>query len=261
MIPRLGTREYPFINLTPYLDIEELDRLIPSIYWGIAKSNPRPAVVTHTLDDFYSRERAEAFAFKHPIFGENYKNLLDGGASFKREAVIYASLAAGHYSGSQLIPITQLKPGWGFTSVHKRDAVETGPDYENFHDLLMWIYRLPFESLGRITLFLNPTGVDTPIHRDGDKPIPHKHELMWFNITGKNFFIADRGPNSLHSVTKRYVKEEDRAVFFDDMNWHGTTNDIGFGLSLRVDGVFKPSFRKLIGIDHLDNYLTDGIVL
>ncbi len=256
MIPRIGTEDYPFIDLTPHVNISELNDMLPSIYWGIAKSTPRPAVVTHTLDHQYSRANAERFVESNPRYQPEYHNLLDGGASFKREAVIYAGLAYGHYSGSQLIPITELKPGFGFTQVHNPQAVAVGRDYDNFPDLLSWVQRLPFEKIGRITLFINPTGVNTPIHRDGDYPQPHKHELMWFNIWGKKLFLVD-----CSSIIPRkiYAKHNDRALFFDDMNWHGTEAVFGSSISLRVDGVFKQELRDKIGISHLDNYVTEGI--
>lgn len=241
------------IDLTPYLDLDRLDAIRPHILHGIANSRAQPIVISYTLNPKYSRAAAEEHLLTYPpnsIERELFNRSKAKGDD--RDAAIYAQLLHGQYTGARLIPITQLRYGYPYDRIDDPEACEVGADFGKFDELITWIEGLPMERIGRITLFVNCVNVGTPIHRDGDYiPTHHKHEFVWVNITGKEFFIYDPRTRERHYTP--------RACFFDVKNWHGSEPGKTVSVSLRVDGLFTDELRTELGLSGLSSYLTPDI--
>jgi hypothetical protein len=98
---------------------------------------------------------------------------------------------------------------------------------------------LPFREIGRVVLFGLEPNDHAPLHRDSE---PGKALSVAQSIS-----IDPRG-------TKRFYlqnAEEDepfvvdaRVYWFNDMDYHGVLADPYFRYSIRIDGVFEPSFLR-----------------
>ena len=76
----------------------------------------------------------------------------------------------------------------------------------------------------------------------------HRNEFIHIRYrTKRGFYIWD--PESQNKV---YINSN--AAFWNDEDWHGGehSNEVEYGL--RIDCKFTLEFRKVLGIDHLDNY-------
>ena len=260
MKPVIGTREYPFIDMAPHLDMAGLIAMLPDIMAGIAESRLFQLVVSNTLDRWHSRatgeKMIEGLPANHPHRIPYDRLIADSKdenpqSRFSRNAVVYANLMRGHFSGCLHVPLTRLRVDKTFGHIWNPDACEPGPDQDKFPFLMDWVRKMPMESVGRITLIMNCNGSGMPIHHDGSLA-PHRNEFVWFNLYRKAFFVYDR-----ELRTKRYAQSD--AVMFDDRQWHGSNVSPDMSLSFRVDGKFTEEFKTKVGLAGLDSYWSEGI--
>jgi hypothetical protein len=108
---------------------------------------------------------------------------------------------------------------------------------------------LPFREIGRAVIFGLEANDHAPVHRD-TKPGPRRptndvdHSITICPRADKRFFLAD-----VDRKTKVFVTS--KVYWFNDMDWHGVEPDPFFRYSIRIDGVFEPSFaRELLSRVH-----------
>ena len=134
------------------------------------------------------------------------------------------------------------------------------PEAEYFPDTVQWIKSMKgsiFEHIGRVIVFhCEHDGIPFE-HRDlgahngiwpSSKYTKHRNEFIHLRPnTKKPFYIWDP-----ETKNKYYINT--RAAWWNDQDWHGGDRLMEQSYSIRIDGKFTESFRKTLGIDHLDGY-------
>ena len=268
MNPVIGSAADPFIDLSKYFNVEAFKAAyLADIFYGIVMATDIGPVIVAFSEDKSHSLFSHRWAVRQTTgrAAQLYERLVEDGIKAgtqehrNRKAMAYASLIAGHYNGNMSVPIRRLKTGYEPDNIQDANATEPTANYHLFSDVVAYIRGIAlFREIGRITLFLNPAGVGTPLHRDGDTPpSPHRQEFIWVNLMNKRFYMQDPNPDT---ISKRYYVKSD-AVMFDHKNWHGSEAGTGATLSLRVDGHFLPEVRAELGLDKLDSYLTPSIYI
>lgn len=101
-----------------------------------------------------------------------------------------------------------------------------------------------FAGIGRVGLFITEHDCVTLTHKDNltAEYKPHNHEFIWCNISNKTLFVYD-------PETGMEYDTESNVVFFNDMDYHGGHSSDKMAVSLRIDGQFTPTMRKILGVD------------
>lgn len=112
-----------------------------------------------------------------------------------------------------------------------------------FPRTVAFIEGLPFREIGRAVLFGLEANDHAPLHRDtapGSKPPGDvDHSITICPRGDKRFYLSDP-----ELATKVHVGAQ--LYWFNDMDWHGVEPDPFFRYSIRVDGVFDPSFARAV---------------
>ena len=127
-----------------------------------------------------------------------------------------------------------------------------------FPNVVQWIENMKvngiFEHIGRVIFFhCEADGIPFE-HRDLDAKNgidvvkPHRNEFIHIRPnTKKAFYVWD-------PKNKNKVYLNTRAAWWNDVDWHGGERIMEQSYSLRIDGKFTDTFRKKLGIDHLESY-------
>jgi hypothetical protein len=110
---------------------------------------------------------------------------------------------------------------------------------ELFPETVAFLKALPFREVGRCVLFGLRANQHAPLHRDAE---PGKTETV-----GHAMSLCPRGDKRFYLASPDESRESivaTRAYWFNDMDWHGVLADPYFRYSIRVDGVFEPSFLR-----------------
>ncbi len=102
-----------------------------------------------------------------------------------------------------------------------------------------FVKSLPFREIGRCVLFGLEAGQHAPAHRDSEPGVAPSvaQSISFAPRKGKRFYLADpKGAQRTVVETPIY--------WFNDMDYHGVEADPYFRYSIRVDGVFEPSFAR-----------------
>ena len=109
-----------------------------------------------------------------------------------------------------------------------------------FPKTVAFVESLPFTEIGRVVLFGIEANDHAPLHRDSEpgKALTIAQSISFCPGHGrapKRFYLAT--PDGSDELTV-----ESAIYWFNDMDWHGVHDDPWFRYSIRVDGVFEPSF-------------------
>jgi hypothetical protein len=132
--------------------------------------------------------------------------------------------AKGYNLGRQ----TTLRRAKTYEQKMVAETCQWGKEMKNLPGLLGFIQTLPFEGIGRVLLLPDRT----LRHQD-----PIANEFIWMQVGNKRFFVEVGGEQ--HYVTSTFA-------WFDASHFHGSEEPESGSYSLRVDGVFKESFRQTI---------------
>lgn len=112
-----------------------------------------------------------------------------------------------------------------------------------FPKTVAFIESLPFTEIGRAVLFGVQPNDHAPSHRDSEPgktlSIPQSISFQPATERRKRFFLTSPGGEEECDV-------EAPIYWFNDMDWHGVRPDPWFRYSIRVDGVFSPSFAARV---------------
>ena len=100
-----------------------------------------------------------------------------------------------------------------------------------------FIESLPFEEIGRVVLFGIEANDHAPAHRDSEpgKALTVAQSISFDPRGNKRFYVCDPAGGNKTPI--------DAPIYwFNDMDYHGVEPDPFFRYSIRVDGVFEPSF-------------------
>lgn len=249
-----------YFNLDEFIDIEGWKKLHPEICAGLVKAEHKKEGNLYTCAD---AEQSPHYGYRKFIYEaiEEYNNLPDdnpikiqgellGGLNNRDQFIQYLKLALGAYDSYQFVFLKTEEGGWESRFEEKQWT----PDIQYFPNLKLWLENLKgdvFEHLGRIIFFKQEHDTMPAIHRDlyqGTGYPPHRHEFIHLTPdANKGMFVYD-------PETKEKIMFEGRASFFNDLDFHSASPSPVQTYSLRIDGVFTESFRRKLGIDHLENY-------
>ena len=119
-----------------------------------------------------------------------------------------------------------------------------------FPSLVKFIETLPFESIGRVLMFMTESNNSTVPHFDvlteEQRRLKPHDDFIWFTTkpNSKSVYVMDGG-----SKEKVYPDPTKQFVWFNEMDFHGTDAVKHFSFSIRIDGKFKPEVREQLTKD------------
>jgi len=108
-----------------------------------------------------------------------------------------------------------------------------------FPETIARIQALPFREIGRVVIFGLEPNDHAPLHRDTEpaKALSVAQSISIDPRGSKRFYLCN-APDDEPLVV------DARVYWFNDMDYHGVLADPVFRYSIRVDGVFEPTFLR-----------------
>jgi len=264
-----GINNQPYVDMTPYINMDEFDQLQPEIIRGFAEAREFAKEGTWMKPGFSFNNMSYKLHWK-PIYQamEEFMELpkddpvylggIDLFRDFKdykqrNKFTRYLKMAMGAYDPYIYYFL------WGEGSWDDRTAArKLTEEAQYFPNVVKWVEDLItlgiFEHIGRVIFFhCEADGIPFE-HRDLDAKNgvdvvkPHRNEFIHIRPnTKKAFYLWDP-----ESKNKTYLNT--RAAWWNDVDWHGGERIMEQSYSLRIDGKFTEAFRKKLGISHLENY-------
>lgn len=264
-----GINNQPYISMEPYIDMAQFDSLQPEILTGFALAREYAKEGTWMAPGF-TYEQMSYQPYWKPIFQamqefmalpdtdpikiagmrimpKDFKNFKE-----RNKFTRYIKHAMGAYDPYIYYFL------WEDGSWDDRTAPRTlTPEAEYFPNVVKWVESMVgtiFEDIGRV-IFFHCEADGLPFeHRDLDAKNginvvkPHRNEFIHIRPnTKKGFYVWD-------PEAKNKVYLNTRAAWWNDVDWHGGDKIMEQSYSLRIDGKFTDSFRKQLGIDHIESY-------
>ena len=122
---------------------------------------------------------------------------------------------------------------------HSSDKQFTAIAESLFATTTAFVRSLPFKEVGRVVLFGLLPNDHAPAHRDSEpgRDLVVAQSMSLCPRGDKRFYLTD--PDHDEEVVVR-----SRAYWFNDMDYHGVKADPFFRYSIRIDGLYAPSFLK-----------------
>lgn len=137
-----------------------------------------------------------------------------------------------------------------FTRVQNKAVAndcEWTDDANHFPKLKKLIDKMPFESYGRVILFMTEANNQTVPHYDAGSQEQRKtkpsDDFIWFTTkpNSKSVFVMD---DTTHE--KYYPDPSKKFVWFNEMDFHGTEPVPHFSFAIRIDGKFKAEVKETL---------------
>jgi hypothetical protein len=256
----IGINNTPFIDCSPFIDIEGIKKLEKEICFGIARSEIQAGIYGPGIRDLKERKSFLTLAEQYKTPESPAMDKLTLATMSRNQRSLFFKLYEGLYNASTTVYLRDIKektnPFSRKSGPHKKDYVEKDSfektewtdDIKYFPLLKKWIETLPFSEIGRVLFFIHEHDCELLVHKDGTNYKPHNTEFLWINpCMVKKMYIWDEDTN-----TKHYI--DSPVGFFNTYDWHGGDRSAKMTWTLRVDGKFTDEFRKMLRIDHLENY-------
>ena len=144
--------------------------------------------------------------------------------------------------GVREVWLTRTKPGtpYRYLDINQTELWELTSQADDFVLLMRFVRTLPFESLGRVLLIFDDSGLCVPAHRDHEAT-NICHDFIWFRTNLKKpFYVLNQNTGE-----KKYI--EGYTAWFDTVNqYHGSDAAKGLNFSFRVDGRFNRELKRKI---------------
>lgn len=229
-----------FANLDQYLDLKKLDSYEEALCLGFAKSEKYISLASTPTKSILNSNNRIAFQDIKKEASQKYPDLNS------KEVEWYSCMKGGETHGYILFLRNIKNYPKDFIFKSKNSHCVYMPSANNFKFLFDWIEEQQcFKEVGRVLFFISLPGQSGMIHRDNVGIEFVQDSYLW--ITGNKFpksiFLYD-------DETKQKIYANSRSVIFDNQNYHGTeNNNTSATWSLRIDGVFKEEWLKLVGLD------------
>jgi len=265
----IGINHQPYIDMAPYLNMEQFNQLQPEIIRGFSDARMYAKEGTWMKPGF----TFEQMSYKHnwkPIYQamEEFMQLPDddpiklGGIDLFRDFndyqvrnrfTRYLKMAMGAYD-PYIYYFLWEEGSWDDRTAERKLTEEA----KHFPNTVKWVEQLItdniFEHIGRVIFFhCEADGIPFE-HRDLDAKNginnhgPHRNEFIHVRPnTKKAFYLWDP-----ETKDKTYLNT--RAAWWNDNDWHGGEKIMEQSYSLRIDGKFTEEFRTKLGINHLESY-------
>jgi hypothetical protein len=233
-----GVFGQPFLNLDPLIDVTRFNGLLNELLVGISTSWIDKGVVScGSRESETMLELCQVLKSPENFLTPEQVQTLARLPNLHQKAWYCSLLLPVHHPYS-LVFLRREREFW---KKQFADHCDWTGNADYFPETVKFIRTLPFEQIGRILIFITEPNCETIIHYDGGHPQALENEnteMIYFRpMLRKKLFIWDE---SLQK--KQYV--EGCASFWNDLDWHGVDAAPGKTFSLRVDGVFKETFRR-----------------
>lgn len=265
----IGINNQPYIDMAPYLDMDQFNNLQPEIIRGFAEARE------------FAKEgtwMAPGFTFEDMSYRHNWKPIYEAMAEFlslpddnplkiagmplykdfndykqRNKFTRYLKMAMGAYD-PYIYYFLWEEGSWDDRTSQRKLTEEA----QYFPETVKWVEELItnniFEHIGRVIFFhCDHDGIPFE-HRDLDaknginNPGPHRNEFIHIRPnTKKAFYLWDP-----ESKDKTYLNT--KAAWWNDNDWHGGEKIMEQSYSLRIDGKFTEEFRTILKINHLESY-------
>lgn len=234
----------PYIGLDSYLDLKVLDKLTLQVYAGVVRAEMQLTAFgglrDNNVNELYQIERLA----KNKGLSEDLQEHYDSLNTINSQREFLSIVFDVPY---RVWSIYLRKPDLFIDKQQSSKNVDKA-NCELFPDLMDFIYKLPFRSLGRVVLFFNDAFSPTPCHRDHTVIKNHNEEFLWISLLGdKKIYIYN-------DEQGEQILVRSKSAFFNANDYHGSVMQSGPSVSLRVDGFFTDEFKKTIGIENLKHY-------
>ena len=265
-----GINEQPYIDMEQYLDMEAFNALQPEIYRGFAEARMFAKEGTwmepgFTFDDmsykinwtpiYLAMDNFTKLSDDDPIKIEGMKLWPKDFKDYKQRNLFtrYLKMAMGAYD-PYIYYFLWEEGNWN-DRPGERSLTE---EAKFFPGVVDWVSKLKenniFEHIGRV-IFFHCEHDGLPFeHRDLDakngmnKTFPHRNEFIHIRPDTRNqFYLWDPETKMKHALNTR-------AAWWNDQDWHGGNRVMAQTYGLRIDGKFTETFRKTLGVDHLEFY-------
>ena len=264
-----GINGKPYFDMTPYLDMDQFDKLQPEIMQGFAVARDCAKEGTWMAPGFSFDNMSYKLHWK-PIYQamQEFMSLPDNDTvkiaglmlmptdfkDFKQRNIFtrYLKMALGAYDPYIYYYLWE-EGSWDDRTAPRKLTQEA----QCFPSVVQWVERLVgpvFEEIGRVIFFhCEADGIpfehrDLDANNGVDVVKPHRNEFIHIRPnTKKAFYLWDP-----ETKDKTYLNT--RAAWWNDVDWHGGERIMEQSYGLRIDGKFTEEFRKTLGIDHLDTY-------
>jgi hypothetical protein len=268
-----GINSQPYLDLSQYIDMSEFDRLQPEILKGFALARPYAKEGTWMKPGFDQSKGSYIWDWK-PIYKaiEEYHALPDNDPIKLGGKELWDNVPKGHAERNLFTRYVKMAMGaydpyvyyflWEEGSWNDRTtARKLTEEAQYFPNVVRWVESMInnqiFENVGRVIFFHCEADGKPFEHRDLDADngvfeddyyTPHRNEFIHIRPnTKKPFYVWD-------PEKKNKVYLNTRAAWWNDQDWHGGDSIKEQSYAIRIDGKFTESFRKQLGIDHLDSY-------
>ena len=263
----------PYIDLDSFLDIKGFTELHPEICRGFALARDYAKEGTWMAPGFNTKDSSYILNWK-PIYQawEEYQNLaeddpikIEGNkilpedfSDYKQRNIFTRYLKSAMGANDPYIYYFLWNEGdWNERNSERQKTEES----QYFPGVVNWVENLQNEGIidriGRVIFFHCDHNGKAFEHRDLDAKngvmdenqySPHSNEFIHIRPrTKRGFYIWD--PKSQNKI---YINSQ--AAFWNDQDWHGGESSKEVEYGLRIDCKFSQSFRKSLGLDHLENY-------
>jgi hypothetical protein len=268
-----GIGGQPYINLDPYLDIEGFRSLHPEICKGFALARDYAKEGTWMAPGFDWKDASYIINWK-PIYKafDEYQSLSDNDPikvtgreifpsdfkDYKQRNIFTRYLKTTMNANDPYIYYFLWNEGdWNQRNSERQRTEESS----FFPGVVKWVENLietnVVEQIGRVIFFHCDHNGKAFEHRDLDAKngvlekdtyTDHNNEFIHIRYrTKRGFYIWDPDTEN-----KFYINAN--AAFWNDQDWHGGEESKEIEYALRIDCKFTESFKKKIGINHLNYY-------
>lgn len=266
----IGINNQPYIDMSPYLDMDTFDFLQPEIYRGFAEAREfakegtwmEPGFTFDTMSYkvnwkpiYEAMKEFTALSDKDPIKIEGMKLWPSNFKDYKQRNLFtrYLKMAMGAYD-PYIYYFLWEEGDWNDRPGERQMTEES----QYFPGVVNWVLNLKkeqiFEHIGRV-IFFHCEHDGLPFeHRDLDAKngmnvvVPHRNEFIHIRPDTRNqFYLWDPDTKMKYGINTR-------AAWWNDQDWHGGNRVMSQTYGLRIDGKFTEIFRKKIGVDHLESY-------
>jgi hypothetical protein len=236
----------PYIDVSEYIDLNYYESLHPAICQGFVLSRPYAGygdLECAIEDQKFVNLDAYSDGLK-PVWYmyEKFKNLDDcdpfkkmGLQFHNNDLILYLTYAFGAHNPYKTYMLFNYYDNWENNKLKR----ELSLGHENFLPVIDWIDKLPiFSCVGRAYfLILEPGGTSIEHCDPSPNPDTYREFIHIRSDIGRPFYIRDKDTNE-----KFYMKE--KAVYFNDQDFHGGDPINRASYALRIDGIFTEDFRN-----------------
>lgn len=260
----------PFIDLTPYLDLSALEAIHEEVCYSLAHVEVEytggchrsmgivpPSRLAETHGDYVEVIRSfgerEFLAFislaedpteYDPARRREYRFGEEQDTPLTRRQMLYLKYRYGVYFPWKVY--YEMIPNLYWDEKSRGEGKSFTPEARRlFPRTVAFVRSLPFREIGRCNIMGLEANDHGTVHRDGDpEKKPHvDHFITFCPGSNKRLFLWDER-------AQRETPVSGKAYWFNDSDHHGVAADPYFRYSIRVDGVFEPSFLAQLEREH-----------